>query len=328
MTEKENARRIIRFDHPEWVAGGAPCWGIGYHGVNHQSYDEDGGDGHWRPVGVMWKDIWGTGWVKDQPDVMGFPRENPLSEPEIPSDYVWPDPDDPRICGKIYAGAAAYRDSGKTEEYFLCGSHRDTLWEKAYMLVGMENMMCYFYEEPEYAAEILHRIMDFQLGIARHYAAVGVEMVSMGDDMGTQCSLLFSREIFDRFLRPEYERLFSFYREKGVLINFHSCGHIEPLLDTFMDLGVDILNPLQASANDLSRVIAKTHGKMALQGGISTALLMDGPAEAIRNTVRDTIALLGKDGGYFCAPDQGMPFPKEHMEAMWEAVRDFGRYER
>ena len=194
------------------------------------------------------------------------------------------------------------------------------------MLVGMENMMYYFYEEPEYAAEILHRIMDFQLGIAKHYIAVGVEVVSLGDDMGTQYSLLFSREIFDRFLRPEYERLFSFYHDRGVLINFHSCGHIEPLLDTFIELGVDILNPVQATANNLARVIEKTHGKMALQGGISTALLMDGPTEAIRATVRDTIALLGKDSGYFCVPDQVLPFPQEHLDALWDAVREFGRY--
>lgn len=194
------------------------------------------------------------------------------------------------------------------------------------MLVGMENMMYYFYEEPEYAAEILHRIMDFQLGIAKHYIAVGVEVVSLGDDMGTQYSLLFSREIFDRFLRPEYERLFSFYHDRGVLINFHSCGHIEPLLDTFIELGVDILNPVQATANNLARVIEKTHGKMALQGGISTALLMDGPTEAIRATVRDTIALLGKDSGYFCFPDQVLPFPQEHLDALWDAVREFGRY--
>ena len=324
MTQKENALRIIRFDHPEWVAGFFPGWTIGYHGVNHQSYEEEGDDAHWRPVGVKWKDIWGTGWVKDQPDVMGFPRENPLSEPEIPEDYVWPDPDDPRIYKKIYDGAEAYRASGKTDEYFLCGYHRDTLWEKAYMLVGMENMMCYFYEEPEYAAEILHRIMDFQMGIAKHYAAVGVEMVAVGDDMGTQCSLLFSREIFDKFLRPEYERLFSFYRERGILINFHSCGHIEPLLDTFIELGVDILNPVQVTANNLAYVREKTQGKIALQGAISSALLMDGPTDLIRSTVRDTIALLGKDGGYFCSADQYMPYPQEHVNAMWEAVRDFG----
>ena len=118
MTQKENALRIIRFDHPGWVTGAAPCWVIGYHGVNHQSYEEEGNDAHWRPVGVKWKDIWGTGWVKDQPDVMGFPRENPLSEPEIPADYVWPDPDDPRIIKRFMTAPQLFGQADKQRNVF------------------------------------------------------------------------------------------------------------------------------------------------------------------------------------------------------------------
>jgi uroporphyrinogen decarboxylase len=291
--------------------------------VNHQSYDEQTHDGHWRPVGEKWYDIWGTGWVRDRLDVMGFPVENPLAMPDALEGYVWPDPNDPRICNKIYEQAEAVRKVGGDVNFFLSGSHRDTLWEKAYMLVGMENMMCYFYEEPEYAAEILHRIMDFQLGIAQHYCNVGVEMVNLGDDMGAQCSLLFSKKIFDRFFYPEYKRLFDFYKSKGVMINFHSCGHIEPLLDTFIELGVDILNPVQATANDLKKVFEKTHGKMALCGAISTGLLMDGTPEMIRRTVRETIELLGSDGGYFCTPDQYMPIPPENLAVLRETVYEF-----
>jgi len=146
MTQKENALRIIKFDHPEKVVRDIPCWNVSYHGVNHQSFDESTNDGHWRPVGVKWFDIWGTGWVKDQPDVMGFPKENPLAIPEALANYTWPDPDDPRICEKIYKDATAFQQSGLKEELFLYGSHRDTLWEKSYMLVGMENMMYYFYD--------------------------------------------------------------------------------------------------------------------------------------------------------------------------------------
>lgn len=326
MTAKENALRVIRFDHPEWIPEEIPCVTIGYHGVNHQSYEENTDDGHWRKVGVKWHDIWGTGWIKDQEEVMGFPVENPLDEPEKLQDYVWPDPNDPRICDKIYAAAKKFRESGEAEEMFLCGSHRDTLWEKSYMLVGMENMMCYMFQEPEFAAEVFHKIMDFQMGIAKHYINVGVEMVFLGDDMGTQCSLILSPKLFDQFLYPEYKRLFDFYKAHNVLIHFHSCGHVEPLLDRFMDLGVNILNPMQATANDLEKVIEKTHGKMAIAGAISTALLEKGSAEKIRENVRDTMALLGKDGGYFCQPDQYMPLPEENIAVYRAAVQEFGRY--
>ncbi len=324
MNPKENARRIIEFNSPERIVTGMPSFGIGYHGANHQGYgDTEMDNGHDRPVGAKWHDIWNTVWHKEYPDVMGFPKGNPLAEMDALRGYAWPDPDDERICGKIYRNAEAFHEK---DTRFLTGSHRDTLWEKAYMLVGMENMMAYFYTDPSYAKEILHHIMDFQLGIACHYEKAGVEMVDLGDDLGTQQSLILSPEIMEEFLVPEYRRLFSFYRERNILIGFHSCGHVEPVLKTLLELGVDVLNPVQATANNLSNVFRMTHGKMALSGGISTGLVMDGPVGLIREEVKRVIGVLGKDGGYFCGPDQGMPFPESHIQALHEAVEEFGRY--
>jgi uroporphyrinogen decarboxylase len=168
--------------------------------------------------------------------------------------------------------------------------------------------------------------MDFQLSIARHYLAVGVEIVGMGDDLGTQSRLLLSPKILETFLIPEYKRLFELYKRHGVLISFHSCGHIQPLLSMFIDLGVDILNPVQASANDLNGLRAATKGKMALMGGVSSATIVSGPPEAIREEVAQRMWQLGRDGGYFCSPDQGMPWPDAHIQALQDAVEELGRY--
>jgi len=325
MTDKENARRIISFDNPERVMSWPPCRYISYHGANHQGFDDPVTmtDGHTRPVGTSWRDIFQTGWMKEQADVMGMPRFHPISRPDMLKDYTWPDPDDPRICEKIYNKVAEF---GRSPDYFLAGSHRETLWEKAYMLVGMENMMTYFYTEPGFAREILHRVMDFQLGIARHHLNAGIELVNMGDDLGTQRGLLLSPGIIEDFLLPEYRRLFSLYKENHVIIWFHSCGHIEAAIRYFIDLGVDILNPVQANANDLKTVRELTDGKMALHGAIPTAVIMDGPVDRIERTVRDTLRLMGKNGGYFCAADQCMPFPEAHSRAFEDALEKYGKY--
>lgn len=320
MTPKENALRIIGFDSPERVMCACPTHWIGYRGCNHEGYE---GGGHHLPVGSVWHDIWGTEWHREHDGVMGFPRGNPLADLMATlKGYQWPDPNDERIVRQIYEQAKGWNK----EETVLSGSHRDTLWEKCYMLVGMENAMCFFHTEPDAMREVLHRIMDFQLGIAQHYLSLGVEMVSMGDDLGTQCGLLLSPEMIREFLVPEYKRLFSVYKTRDVLVSFHSCGHIEPILDVFMDLGVDILNPIQATANDLESVRRKTAGRMALRGGISSGLIASGPMSAIREEVRHRIWQLGRDGGYFCGPDQGMPWPKENYEAFENAVDEFGKY--
>lgn len=93
--------------------------------------------------------------------------------------------------------------------------------------------------------EVLRRIMDFHLGIAEHYAELGVEIVSLSDDLGTQQGLLLSPQIIDEFLMPEYRRLIGFYKRRGVTVNFHSCGHVEPLIGRFLERGIDILNPIR-----------------------------------------------------------------------------------
>jgi uroporphyrinogen decarboxylase len=319
MDAKENALRIIRFDHPQRVTAGPPAYTVCYQGCNHEGFD---GGGHDLPVGSKWTDIWGVLWRKEHAGVMGFPRGHPLARPQDLKSYRWPDPDDERICGRIYRMHKEYPGG----EQFLVGSHRDTIWEKSYMLVGMEDMMAYFHTEPTYAREVLHRIMDFQLGIARHYFKVGVEMISCSDDLGTQIGPLLGPEIVQEFLVPEYRRLFAPYKRRGALINFHSCGRIDSVLGPLMDLGVDILNPVQATANDLEKVRSATAGRMALQGGVSTATIYAGPVEKIVGEVRQRLWQLGREGGYFCCPDQGLPFPEAHLEAVGTAVGQYGHY--
>jgi uroporphyrinogen decarboxylase len=319
MNPKQNALRIIRFDHPEYLMTAPPVHGIAWRGCNHEGYE---GGGHDCPVGTVWTDVWGTVWRKEQEGVMGFPVRHPIGDAAALARYRWPDPDDERICGRIDDDAKQADPEGT----FLSGSHRETLWEKSYMLCGMETMMSAIFNDPPFAREVLHRVMDFQLGIARHYVDAGVELVGMGDDLGTQRGPLLGPRIVEAFLVPQYRRLFDFYKPRGVLIGFHSCGCIESVLDTFMDLGVDVLNPVQATANDLDLVRGKTQGKMALAGAVSSALIVEGPSERIQAAVRKRLWQLGREGGYFCGPDQGMPWPEAHIQALHDAVEKSGRY--
>ena len=323
MTPRENALEVIRFGSPERVPWGVPTRRISYLGCDHQGYE---GGGHHQPVGSKWTDIWGTEWRREHEGVMGFPRGYPLAEfPAAMKSYEWPDPDDERLVSTLYEQAGAAKAEG-TDGRFLSGAHRDTLWEKSYMLVGMEDLMVYLYTEREAVRELFHRIMDFQLGIAAHYAAAGVEMVGLGDDLGMQSGPLLGPDIVEEMLVPEYRRLCDFHRSGGRLIHFHSCGQVTHLLETFIGLGIDVLNPVQATANDLDEFHRVTRGRMAIHGGVDSALIVDGPPGRIRELVRERIWQLGRDGGYFCGPDQGMPWPESHIEAARAACEEYGRY--
>lgn len=317
MTQKENFYELICFKNPQRIICKYPEYCLSYMGCNHENSQ---GFGHHSPVGTTWVDIWGTTWHKDLEGVMAFPKAFPLENLENLDSFVFPDIDSDEIGGQIFRMRADYDDTDK----LLIGLHRDTLWEKAYMLVGMENLMVYIHAEPELVKNLLHRLMDFQLKAAEKYVAAGVEKVYMGDDMGTQHSLLLGEKIVYEFFYPEYKRLIDFYKGRNIITNFHSCGHIEPLLPMFIDLGIDILNPIQSTANNLSNVRKLTQGRMALQGGISSAILMSGTKEDIEKEVRLKIEILGSQGGYICCPDQGMPYPEENIAYMEEMVGKYG----
>ena len=317
MTEKDNFLGNIRFQNFERITGRIPAHFLGYFGCNHANFE---GQGHHSPVGTSWNDIWGVTWHRDLDGVMGFPKVYPLADLGNLDGYTPPDIDDERYHGAIFER----KKSVHAGDHFIAGSHRDTLWERAYMLVGMEDLMCYFHTEPEKVKTLLKMIMDFQLRVAEYYIKAGVELVHLTDDLGTQSNLLLGRGVIEEFLVPEYRRLIDFYKSRNVIVDFHSCGHVEPMLDIFMELGVDILNPVQASANDLAAVRRATQGKMALMGGISSAVVMDGTPKDVEAAVRDAIDLLGREGGYICCPDQFMPYPSENSEAFQEAVDKYG----
>jgi len=319
MTPKQNALEIIHFGKPERIVSNPPAYEVNYFGVNHEPFEGVGG--HDSPLGTKWFDVWGVGWHKELEGVMGYAQIHPLADLTKMDKYKWPDPDDERLCGRIYERAKTI-----DREKFICGSHRETLWERCYNLVGMDKLMMAFYDSPDVVRELLHHVMAFQLGMAKHYAKAGIEIAGLGDDLGSQRGPLFSPDMLKEFFVPEYKRLTSFYKEKGVIITFHSCGNVEPVLDMYMGIGVSVLNPVQATANDLDAVRRKTQGKMALQGAVSTHRIMLGPIDEIVKETRTRLWQLGRKGGYFCAPDQGMPFPEAHINAFYKAVEEHGVY--
>lgn len=153
-------------------------------------------------------------------------------------------------------------------------------------------------------------------------------MAHLSDDLGTQRGLIFSPVLFRRFLKPRYARIIALYKERGVLIRLHSDGNILDLVDEFLDLGIDVLNPVQSRAiGDLGLLRAKTAGRMALWGGVDTQVTLTlGTPEEVRAQVRERIRTLGRDGGYICGPEHSIDIPEANLATFDQAVADYGHY--
>ncbi|MFW5870358.1 MAG: uroporphyrinogen decarboxylase family protein [Candidatus Sumerlaeota bacterium] len=310
LSDVENALRIIRFENPERVMASVPGYDLSF----HDSYDYPFRMGEPAPpfeVGQSRKNIWGvvTHKYTDRPGgTDSMPSIESVSDLET---FPWPDPDDERICGAIYEKDAAFPGG----DLWKSGGHGCLIWEIAYKMVGMQQLMEYVYTEPNFVKELFHRIVDFHLGIAKHYEKAGVTSVGFSDDLSTQRGPFFSPDIMREFFLPEYKRIFDFYRERNVIIGQHCDGDVLPLIDFFVDAGLNILNPVQVTANDLEAVRARTQGKICLHGGISNITVSEGPVERIEREVWRHIWILGKQGGYFCCIDHSMPKSHEHYEA-------------
>ncbi len=312
MEPRDNLLRAIRYNEPEYVPRGNEgiMAGVAY-------------EGNFRIA--CWTDAWGTRWETTRDDMVPFPRGNPL--PELPriDEYVVPDPH--ALFDADTSLPERMAQIPDREARLVFGQQTYFVFERAWALTGMESFLAGFHEHPDELRELLRRIADHNIAVFERYIDLGVDGVSFSEDLGTQRALMISPELFREFIKPEYERIFAPVKAAGKLINFHSCGCVQHIVSDLIDVGVDVLNPVQARANDLSLIKEQAYGKLGLMGGIDTQhVLMLGTPEEVEAEVRRVLAILGPGGGYIIGPDQGMPFPSENIEALWRAAEQWGRY--
>lgn len=210
------------------------------------------------------------------------------------------------------------------EEYLMYLSGYNGIWEKSYDLVDIQEFSMMMYTEPETAARLFDIVTDYKVEIAKGSIARGFKVGHHGDDLGTQTSTIFSEEMFLDLLLPRIRRIFKVYNDAGVPVQMHSCGNITPFIPHLIDAGLNILEPVQPCM-DLA-FLKREYGKdLIFYGGVDTQELLafKSPEEVREGTLR-TIEILGKDGGYICAPAQEIMnnVPAENVAALVGAIKE------
>jgi uroporphyrinogen decarboxylase len=177
-------------------------------------------------------------------------------------------------------------------------------------------------------------VLDYQKQVIEiYYGALGkyIHYTSSGDDFATQSSLFVSPEMFRSLIKPYFKERIRYTKTfTDAAYLHHSCGSVFPLIEDLIDCGVDILNPVQPKAKDMGpELLKKTYGdKMVFHGGIDTQeILPFGTKENIEASVRGTIEILNKNGGYIFAAAHNIQedVPPENLVAMLEAARKYAR---
>ena len=245
---------------------------------------------------------------------------------EVEEGYRWPDPDwwDYSVIPSQLDAIGDYPRRGGGSEPFL-----------AYCtLRGMEQAFMDLVLAPELAHYCIGRLYDFayeQTARVLEAAAGGVDLIYVAEDMGSQQSLLFSPAQIEEFFVPGFRRMIGLAHDAGVNVFHHSDGAVRPIVPRMVELGIDILNPIQWRSTGVDRAELKaTFGEhLVFHGGMDNQeTLPFGTPEAVAAEVRENISLLGDGGGYVLAPCHNLQSitPAENIVTMYETAHAEGRY--
>jgi uroporphyrinogen decarboxylase len=197
-------------------------------------------------------------------------------------------------------------------------------FERAWSLRGMENLMCDFYLNEEFAMSLFDKILEYNLEIVNGALKFDIDGFYFGDDYGMQTGLIFSPEVFRKYIKPRLKTLFEPIQAKKKKVMLHSCGNIEQILPDLIELGLDVYQTVQPELYDLKKLKNQFGKDLTFWGGISTQrdLPYLAPSEIVE-IVKRTIDILGENGGYICGPTHQVPadVPPENIAAMIEVLQ-------
>jgi uroporphyrinogen decarboxylase len=317
MTKKENFIRLLRYDEPEYIPYGLESVKIFWH--RDAKFFFGNGD----PAALEWTDVWGVDWKFGDiraPESF-YPVTYPIKNMDDLDEYIFPDPNDPQV----FADVKNEINKLDRSENLLMLSNPGCLFTRAWLLRGMENYLTDMLLDTAAAEALLDRVLAYQMDILRQELAFKPDLVYFGDDAGTTRALMINPALWRKMIKPRLAVLTGMCRDAGCFVILHSCGKAEDIIDDFIEIGVDIFNPVQASANDLALLKSKARGKLIFYGGMDSDLLVRGSPDEVADNAARVLRILGEGGGYVAYPDQSLPFPKKNIDALQNAVKKYGR---
>jgi uroporphyrinogen decarboxylase len=283
---------------------------------------------------------WGVTWRK--PKESGYyydPIEHPLAG-QIDRNRIdrhpWPDPTDPTRFKGMKEQADRFNES--LQPALVVEGAGGELFDTLFWVRGPEDTYIDFIADPDQACYLMDKLGDYQL---QYWERVINELdepmliLRFGDDLGDQRGTRISPEMYRKYIKPRHKRLIAAIKETGnipVYCLLHSCGSVYDIIPDFIEVGFDILNPVQVSAANMdSARLKKEFGKDIAfwGGGVDTqSVLPYGTPQQVKDEVKMRIDHFAPGGGFVFNPVHNIQFdvPPENVVAMWEAWRDYGRY--
>jgi uroporphyrinogen decarboxylase len=265
--------------------------------------------------GVTWKSVpyttpFGIGHYTDS---VG----RPLADRVALRTYKPPDPGRP----ELYEEAERLIRNFK-HEYWIVGVTKTTIFETAWALRGLERLMMDFVEDPDLAESILEMPYRYHLAAAERLVRMGVDMIWIGDDVGTQKAMLISPSHWRRYLKPRLAHFIATLKaiNPRLKVAYHSDGCIYPIIPELIEIGLDVLNPIQPASMDPARLKREYGGRLCFWGSIDEQRTLPfGSPEDVRNEVLSRLETVGRNGGLILGPSHNVQLDTP-MENFWAMI--------
>ncbi|MBT4425261.1 MAG: hypothetical protein HOA58_16850 [Rhodospirillaceae bacterium] len=278
-------------------------------------------------------DEWGTTWKQAEDghflfvDGPFFGMKKPKHEDL--SLCNWPDPDNPGYYRGLAERAKALRASG---DKAIILNMPNGLVHQCQFLRGFGDWLKDLYKSKEFVTGLMENISKHWIRVAENALDAcdgNVDILFFGDDLATQQAPLFNPEIYREMVKPVHARMIGAVKARAdVKVLYHSCGSVEPMIEDLIDVGVDALNPVQISANNMEPEMLKEKydGRMSFWGGINTQRVLPlGTPEEVRAEVQKMVELMGRGGGYVLNSVHNIQgdVPAANIVAMFDEARSY-----
>ena len=291
-------------------------WANGYYANETYNPGQGGYTDEW---GITWKNTpystrFGDGFYTE---MVGCP----LADDAAIAGYRAPDPDRTSLYAESERMIREFKN-----EYWIVGATVTTIFETAWALRGYERLLVDFVTDPDLADAVLDIPFRYHLRAAERLVGMGVDMIWIGDDVGAQNNMIMAPETWRRFLKPRMARFISGIKaiNPALKVAYHSDGWFYPIIEELIEVGVDVLNPIQTQSMDPVALKRDFGDRLCFWGSIDEqhTLPFGTPAD-VKAEVAVRLETLGKGGGLILAPSQHVQLdtPVENFLAMVEAVK-------
>ena len=247
----------------------------------------------------LYRDVFQVVWDRSVDKDIGDIKDCILSEPTLKG-YSFPNPHDPRFYDNIKS------EIEKKTDLFRCFQIGFSLYERAWTLRGIENLLLDLYVNPDFVHELLDAICQYNLAQIDKALEYDIDAVYFGDDWGQQTGLIMGYDLWKEFMYPRLQRMYARVREAGKFVMIHSCGDVDELFDDLISIGLNCFNPFQPEVMDVYEILPRYRGRLSFHGGLSIQKTLPfGTKEEVIDETKKLLDL-GKDGGLILSPSHSV----------------------